>query len=455
MAMSPHYTKIAAGRNVWQVVALRTAITITGLFLVAQTLVEGAVEYPSRPPSPGKLGTMHYHDPTGIKVGSDYYVYGTHGAPTHKSSDLITWRLTGFAIPNVPPAAKLHVPKGHKVWAPDILRVGRTYRLYYCYSQFGTRNSCIGFVESASPAGPFRERGLVFKTLNTDRDTSTNALDPNVFIDTRGKHWMAYGSYFGGLCIMELSPRTGKPLKAGQGKILALRAPRSGGIEAPHIIYHPGFRRYYLFVSYGQLATTYNVRVGRSTKPDGPYLDHRGKKMADRNDDGLKILNSYAFSGSPGWMGPGHNGIIRDGRDYYMVHHARDAKKVPWLHVRKILWTNAGWPIVSPQRYAGEKLQPVPPSLIPGRWEQIVLEPKDNRKQVAKPLKLLPGGDIAGGGRWRFTRPAALRLAWSKTRLCIVKLLPAWDWENDRATLVYTGLSLSGKAVWGKRIGEK
>jgi arabinan endo-1,5-alpha-L-arabinosidase len=33
-----------------------------------------------------------------------------------------------------------------------------------------------------------------------------------------------------------------------------------------------------------------------------------------------------------------------------------------------------------------------------------------------------------------------------------LKVLNAWDWENSRLTLVFTGLNSSGISVWGKKI---
>jgi len=38
-----------------------------------------------------------------------------------------------------------------------------------------------------------------------------NAVDPHVFFDVDGDLWMVYGSYSGGIFILEMDPETGLP----------------------------------------------------------------------------------------------------------------------------------------------------------------------------------------------------------------------------------------------------
>jgi arabinan endo-1,5-alpha-L-arabinosidase len=33
-------------------------------------------------------------------------------------------------------------------------------------------------------------------------------------------------------------------------------------------------------------------------------------------------------------------------------------------------------------------------------------------------------------------------------------LLPSWDWELGRQTLIFTGMDDKGISIWGKRIGD-
>lgn len=64
----------------------------------------------------------------------------------------------------------------------------------------------------------------------------------------------------------------------------------------------------------------------------------------------------------------------------YIVHHARGEENPAWpyLHVRKILWSKDGWPMVFLERYAGEKEQSIKKDALTGAWQVIVLDKQDN-----------------------------------------------------------------------------
>ena len=143
-------------------------------------------------------------------------------------------------------------------------------------------------------------------------------------IRDRGRLWMVYGSYSGGIFIVEMDPETGFPLPdQGYGKRLA--GGNHSRIEGPYILYHPDQDYYYLFLSFGGLGSRggYNIRVARSKNPDGPYYDSEGKDMIDAHgpsgsffDDaaiepyGVKLVGNFLFRlnrGIYGYVFPGHN----------------------------------------------------------------------------------------------------------------------------------------------------
>ena len=71
-----------------------------------------------------------------------------------------------------------------------------------------------------------------------DATKHPNAVDPSVFADATGKLWMVYGSYSGGIFIMELNATTGLPL-AGQGYGKHLMGGNHARIEGAYILYSP------------------------------------------------------------------------------------------------------------------------------------------------------------------------------------------------------------------------
>lgn len=414
------------------------------------------------------------HDPGIMKTDQGYYIFSTDvkvggdpkpGVMVRKSDDLIHWKWVGQALPGIPEEA-LAWTGASNLWAPDIVNYNGEYRLYYSASTFGSRQSMIGMAVSASIEGPWTDQGAV---IQTQSDDPLNAIDPNIITDHEGRMWMVYGSFFGGIHLIELDPSTGKPKEAGFGKRIAARdmASEDGAVEGPYIIYNEQFKKYYLFVSYDSLFEDYNVRVARADSITGPYVDFNGRDMTDtmfepQFEVGTKLMGGYKFGEDEGWVAPGHNSVLKDGEDYYIIHHARGEadKNWPYLHVRRILWTEDGWPVVSPERYAGEKEQDIPQAMLAGEWERLEQDPFIDGQNESGRLTLHKSGEMEGSlgsGSWSFDGKRTLTLEWEEVetgsgRVEQVQVLPAWDWERNVGALVFTGLNERGTAIWGKQI---
>jgi arabinan endo-1,5-alpha-L-arabinosidase len=133
-------------------------------------------------------------------------------------------------------------------------------------------------------------------------------------------------------------------------------------VEGSVIVYFPETGYYYLFVSYGSLSRDYNIRVARSRRIEGPYLDAQGRDMnsaslARAGRAGVKLMGGYRFEpGSGGYKAPGHNSVLIDGEDRFILHHVRSyALPDYWftMNVRSFAFNRFGWPVVSPLRYEG------------------------------------------------------------------------------------------------------
>ena len=99
---------------------------------------------------------------------------------------------------------------------------------------------------------------------------------------TDGRAYLAFGSFWSGIKLSELNPETGKLIRPDTPRI-ALASRNGGAIEAASILEHAG--KFYLFVSFDQcckgVASTYNIRVGRADRIEGPYRDKDGKAMLE------------------------------------------------------------------------------------------------------------------------------------------------------------------------------
>jgi arabinan endo-1,5-alpha-L-arabinosidase len=429
-------------------------------------------------------GVYNVHDPAIKKFGEYYYCYSTDagfglantlrpGLQVRKSKDLVEWTFVGWVFDALPAMGSAYI-RGegatplNSLWAPYIIKVGNEYRLYYSLASSAFKVSVIGLATASSPEGPWTERNIVVTSKNL-ATPQTNAIDPTVIVTPAGEHWMYYGSAFDGIYALKLDPATGLAFANGdKGKRIAQRGFTgniiNGNIEAPEIIYNETLNKYFLFISYDWLETKYNVRVGRSDNPQGPFLDFNNIDINTVQDHGPMILAPYQFQGHAGWQGTAHCAVFKDdGGQYFMGHQGRPGNSMfsMVLHVRKIFWTQDGWPIVSPQRYAWEDNATVAKDSITGQWERIKflynVVPGYGDKQLSPDFQsstnmtLDAGGTInTNAGTWTYTAPW-LQLNWSAGTIDKVFVQKGRDWENKKSTLIFTGLNEIGTATWGKK----
>jgi arabinan endo-1,5-alpha-L-arabinosidase len=298
-------------------------------------------------------GDTGIHDPSTVLVHAGrYYTYGTGGGlPILSSDDGWTWKRQGSvmsALPGGKAGADVLARGGDNTWAPDVIRVGDQYFMYY--SAPGTQpKSAIGLLvgrtlDPASPDYGWRDAGPV---VWSDGVEDNNAIDPGVLLDpTDGRLWLTYGSYFGYIRLVELDPKTGL-------RRYPTRAPFNVAInsEASIPIYHDGW--YYLLVTHGSCCqganSTYNIRMGRSRKVTGPYLDNMGIDMIE---GGGKL-----FAASRGRnVGPGHFGLLDVGQGVqkFSLHYEADLDRggISVLDIRPLLWRD-GWPVAGDNLVAG------------------------------------------------------------------------------------------------------
>jgi arabinan endo-1,5-alpha-L-arabinosidase len=430
-----------------------------------------------------RWGPYNVHDPSIIKDGEYFYCYNTDvgfgidvrsGIQIRKSKDLVQWEFVGWVFSKLPQMGSDFIKQNggtpnNSLWAPYVTKVGQEFRLYYSLASNKSRLSVIGMASSTSPVGPWTEKGIVV-TSSDDNSIQTNAIDPTVLIDKSGAHWMYYGSAWDGIYILKLDPATGlAKTSSDRGKRISQRGSTAGkingNIEGPEIIYNESLNKYYLFIAYDWLQTKYNVRVGRSDSPEGPFYDFDHVDLNAEVDHAPMIVAPYQFKGHGGWQGTAHCAVFKDNGQYYMAHQGRPGVNSYYmvLHVRKLFWTDDGWPIVSPERYAATEQSSILLTDIAGNWEEIVLgyqvvpgyasEQVSPNFQEAVITTLDVEGTINGDAtsHWSYTAPK-LELNWSNgSRIEKVIVERGRDWENKKPCLIFTGLDQQGTAIWGKK----
>jgi arabinan endo-1,5-alpha-L-arabinosidase len=289
------------------------------------------------------IRNANVHDPsTIVECNDEYYLFHTgNNCPSYRSKDLVSWTPGGPAFDAPPTWVQQEVPtfRGGGFWAPDVIKVKNKYMLFFSASAFGVNTSTIGVatnptLDKNDPAYKWTHGGSVVTSRTND---DYNAIDPALLYDDDGRLWMAFGSFWSGIQLIELDPDTGLRLPNTPMTKIA----HWDSIEGPYIYKHDG--KYYLFVALGMCCrganSTYNTRVGRADKITGPYLDKDGKDML--------LGGGTPFLATTGnLIGPGHAGIIQVGdKYYYSCHYENTGPGGGTLSVRPLTWDADGWPV--------------------------------------------------------------------------------------------------------------
>lgn len=439
------------------------------------------------------------HDPSVIKVDDTYYVFGSH-LQSAKTTDLMNWQLISSGattgnklIPNVKEEMKdaLTWAQTDTFWAGDVIQLadGKFY-MYYCNCKGDSPRGDIGLAVSDNIEGPYVNKGMFLKSgmwnqtspdgKVYDATKHPNAVDPDTFFDKNGLLWMVYGSYSGGIFILQMDPTTGLPLPdQGYGK--KLLGGNHARIEGPYMLYSPESDYYYLFLSFGGLDVTggYNIRVARSKNPDGPFVDALGQEMINCKgatgtifDDksiepfGVKLVGNFKFTkatGEPsgvtlGYASPGHNSAYynEETKQYYLIFHTRfpNAGDGYQVRVHQFFINADGWPVVAPERYSSEVKSPLTTEEISGDFKLI-----NHGKEVSATVKqsevitLDASGNISGthSGSWQQSQDGRLEITIDGI-LYKGYALKQWNSGLKLSTITFTALSADGTAVWGTKV---
>ena len=522
----------------------KTVLTVA--VLAAATLVSALAAEPvlefkvnkAAPRTAGMCGPTHDEEVI-FGLGSDgkqhYFAVGTDvrgpGITIWQSEDMVNWKDVGrvFTQANKPAILEnggrgftytfrnvevgddgayrlLDTPAqgnnrlGNAFWAPCIYYhvYDQTYYLYYCCSAFGVRNSFIGCAKSKTLDKGWVDCGVLIHTRVGD-GKRFNAIDPAVILgNNTGRVWMVYGSYFGGISLVELDPKDPSKLvhPGTHGKTVASRTTDT------------------VF----DISTLEKAKAAPKNDPgagagiEGPYLDYNGKpliadqrKLGEDTVYGTKIIGPYRWkSTGTGWAGTGHTTVFGEGNRIMFGSNSKwQGTPGSFLGLRRVFWSKDGWPMLSPCLYAGEGFsigsgeKYVDDKLIPfdntvkkdgilnsgesAQWDFIVFsqsQDRSNRRVDESTVYTLKAdGTIEGGGTWKIGYWNSSRMiADGRTKdgrgfghtfltngVSMLVELPggvkadgvcAYGWDQDRKcqTVFFTGLTDKGVAVWGQRI---
>ena len=487
------------------------------------------------------------HDPSVVKLDDgSYYIIGSHlGAA--RSTDLMNWTVTADSDKGTKNTTYFKdiysdLSKANKwantstgydlsgnLWAPDIIwnEQMKKWCMYLSVNGDNWHSSIVmctadnidgpysyvdtivysGFETKPDKSANKYTNTDVTKVLGSDPDLSryltsagkwnaeygTNAIDPCVFYDEAGSLWMVYGSWFGGIYMLELDEATGLrdynvtyPTTSKNGAVQSdayLGTHVAGGHwvsgEGPYIEYMcpPGSNKgyYYMFLSYGYFNNKggYNMRVFRSETPAGPYVDMNGNSAifasgADNiaGNTGQRLMSNYQWScNEKPNTAQGHNSALMDddGKLYVIYHNKFDDQYgFHEVRVHQLVMNEDGWFSAAPYEYSGETISSNGHTVdaVVGDYELIWHNPNQKfvnevSADVEKPINitLKRDGTVTGdiSATWKMTNGTPyMSFTWGG-----VTYKGAFIVQNDESTnpvkkMCFTATSIN-ICIWGSK----
>jgi arabinan endo-1,5-alpha-L-arabinosidase len=318
------------------------------------------------------------HDPAIFQQGSVYYLMATDPGngcngnpqvgyiPIYSSTDHVTWSRVGSVFNQIPAYVMTYLnsyypnsiptnTSAYTFWAPDISYFNGLYHVYFAASGFGQNVSLIGLVTSPTlnpndPNYAWTSQGMV---LSSNTTSNFNAIDPSILVDTdssgnpNGNVYLQYGSFWGGIYQQQINPATGLLMANSTPTLLAQRTTTasSDAIEGSNLIKKGSY--YYLFASFGYCcestaaADTYQIAVGRSSSPTGPFVDMNGSGMIAGG--GTILLEGNGST----WFAPGGStALIGSTGGDLIVYHALQPSSLDYLFTDTLSFTT-GWPVIN------------------------------------------------------------------------------------------------------------
>jgi beta-xylosidase len=281
-----------------------------------------------------------FPDPAILEVEGVFYAFATNSGGKNvqvaRSTDMVAWEVVADAMPALGSWVQ---PMRGQVWAPETIRLGGLYLLYYTARDRASNRQCIGAAVSSAPEGPYRDDAS--QPLICPGGFQ-RAIDAHPYIDGRQLYL-----YYSGVCceapngifVQRLSS-DGLAVTSEPQLLLSVDSEWEGLIaEAPTMVKREG--KYFLFYSGNDYrGQGYAVGYAVCKSATGPC------EKAPENP----ILSTAAYGVA---LGPGHQSIARVGNGHWMVFHGwtgitgyrEGGKRAMW--VQPLSW-RLGKPAVGP-----------------------------------------------------------------------------------------------------------
>jgi beta-xylosidase len=290
----------------------------------------------------------NFPDPHVLLHNGEFIAYATNSGlnlPMLSSKDLVHWApvvdAQGRRVDGMPSLASW--AEEGRTWAPEVLKVGNQWLLYYTARSRALKTQCVGVAIAADPRGPFRDPSGAPLVCQTDQG---GTIDANPFRDADGKLYLYYksdGNAVGKTTYIWGQRLTDDGLKITGDAVPLIKDDQKWEwklVEAPQMVKAPSnYQLFYSAAFFGWDATerlsNYATGYANCTGPLGPCTD------APDNP----LLHSFNEREAGCLSGPGHPSIFRVGTRTFMAFHAwaatsgcRKAKDERYLYVAPLFW---------------------------------------------------------------------------------------------------------------------
>jgi beta-xylosidase len=330
--------------------------------LAAAALAGAAVpaKEPAAAPAHMPVFATDFPDPFVLPQDGFYLAFATNATQLRanvqvaRSPDLRQWSLleSGGRLHDAMPTLPSWAAPG-RTWAPEVLRIGSHYLLYFTANERRSGLQCVGVAVSEAALGPYASTAA--EPLVCQRDLG-GTIDASPFRDRDGQLYLYFKNDGNNPAVLKPSQIWVQRLSADG---LALEGARTALIRNERkwewrVVESPAMTRsadgsYVLFYSgnhFGwendQRLSNYAVGYAKCRGPTGPC------EKAPENP----ILKSY-FGRQRGCLsGPGHQSVLEAGGRQYLVFHAwaatarcLRADKGRHVYVAPLTW-NGATPII-------------------------------------------------------------------------------------------------------------
>lgn len=218
-------------------------------------------------------------DPSVVRVGNEYFVYGSNNhlrAPVTRLTNIDqTLSLTAKnartteAMPTKPAWTAIE----NQLWAPTVGKFGNRWIMYFSANRRNPPQphnaQCIGRAFATNPTGPFAPEA---QPWHCGLNARGGALDPQLFTDPQGRRWLhaAFGDTESPIHAIRLDAN-GNRVGDAQAILKRQHPWEYHFIEQPAMIYDGFQKNYILTYSAGRWwEARYSIGVARCAEPTGP-----------------------------------------------------------------------------------------------------------------------------------------------------------------------------------------